>query len=44
MTPLMMAVKWREWWNTAITAKRRIDMVDILLKANADVNTQENVS
>ena len=49
----MMAVKKREgdleWWETTITAERRItakkrnDMVDILVKANADLNTQENV-
>ena len=34
----MMTVK--KWW---ITAERRSDMVDILVKANADLNTQENV-
>ena len=40
-----MAVKERkgEWWDTTITAERRSDMVDILVKANADLNTQENV-
>ena len=34
----MMAVKKRR-----ISAERRTAMVDILLKANADLNTQENV-
>ena len=36
----MMAVKMERWWK--ISAERTA-MVDILLKANADLNTQENV-
>ena len=46
----MMAVKKRErqrWWNFTIerniTAEMRSDMVDILVKANADLNTREHV-
>ena len=37
----MMAAKKERWWR--ISAERRTAMVDILLKANADLNTQENV-
>ena len=39
LTPLMMVAKGKRW----ITAETRTSMVDILLKANADLNTQENV-
>ena len=43
----MIAVKEgeKEWWRTTatITAVKRTDMVDILVKANADLDTQENV-
>ena len=44
----MIAVKerkrqWWDHWDIPITAERRSDMVDILVKANADLNTQENV-
>ena len=37
----MMAAKKEERWR--ISAERRTAVVDILLKANADLNTQENV-
>ena len=36
----MMAAKVERW---RISGERRTAMVDILLKANADLNTQENV-
>ena len=47
----MMAIKERErqLWTTAITAEGRITaemktaVVNVLVKANADLNTQENV-
>ena len=47
----MIAVKdrKRQWQRTAISAERRITaemktaMVDVLVKAKADLNTQENV-
>ena len=43
----MMAVKKRDRprrrTHISITTKRRSDMVDILVKANTDLNTQENV-
>ena len=38
----MMAAKKERWWPW-ISAERRTAVVDILLKANADLNTQENV-
>ena len=38
----MMAAKKERWW-PRISDERRTAMVDILLKANADLNTQENV-
>ena len=37
----MMAAKKERWWS--ISAERRTAMVDILVKANADLNTEENV-
>ena len=42
----MIAAKKVRWWISAerrISDERRTAMVDILLKANADLNTQENV-
>ena len=40
---MMAAKKERSSLWSLISAERRTAMVDILLKANADLNTQENV-
>ena len=38
-----MMVEKRQWWTIPFIAVRRTAAVDILVKAKADLNTQENV-